>query len=111
MFLKDQDDAALGAGAARFAAAEGFEDVNDIILGRCAMCHAAEPAWDGMLWPPKGVRLETKAQVARMARDIYLRTCHSWNQASGRRSLPGIWRRLRNRPTSKPGLAGDFVII
>jgi len=74
MFLKDQDEAALGANAARFAAAEGFEDVNDIILGRCAMCHASEPAWDGMLWPPKGVRLETKAQVARMARDIYLQS-------------------------------------
>ncbi|MGR3289904.1 MAG: urate hydroxylase PuuD, partial [Paracoccaceae bacterium] len=26
----------------------------------------------GMLWPPKGVRLETEAQIARLARDIYL---------------------------------------
>ncbi len=72
MFRPDQKDAALGPGAARFASAQGFADVTDIVAGRCAMCHSAEPSWDGMLWPPKGVRLETTAQIARMARDIYL---------------------------------------
>ncbi len=72
MFQSDEDEAALGPGAVRFAAADGFDEVHDIILGRCSMCHAAEPAWDGMLWPPKGVRLETEAQIARLARDIYL---------------------------------------
>ncbi|MEM1372577.1 MAG: urate hydroxylase PuuD, partial [Pseudomonadota bacterium] len=30
---------------AHFAQAEGFEEVHDIILGRCSMCHAAEPVW------------------------------------------------------------------
>ena len=72
MFRADEEEAALGAGAVRFASAEGFEEVNDIILGRCSMCHAAEPAWDGLLWPPKGVRLETEAQIARLAKDIFL---------------------------------------
>ena len=72
MFRADEDAAALGAGAARFAAAEGFEDVSDIVLGRCSMCHSAEPIWDGLLWPPKGIRLETDAQIARTARQIYL---------------------------------------
>ncbi len=72
MFRGEKEDALLGAGAARFVAAEGFDEVHDIILGRCSMCHSAEPAWDGMLWPPKGVRLETEAQIARMAKDIYL---------------------------------------
>jgi len=72
MFRVDEDAAALGAGAARFAAAEGFEDVSNIVLGRCSMCHAAEPSWEGLLWPPKGVRLETEAQIARTARQIYL---------------------------------------
>ena len=38
----------------------------------CAMCHATEPGWAGMLWPPKGVLLETPAQVALEARRIYL---------------------------------------
>jgi uncharacterized membrane protein len=36
------------------------------------MCHAAEPFWDGILWAPKGVRLETEADVAGHARAIYL---------------------------------------
>ncbi len=36
------------------------------------MCHAAEPGWDGLLWPPKGVVLETPAQIAHEARRIYL---------------------------------------
>jgi uncharacterized membrane protein len=72
MFRADVEDAALGAGAARFAAAEGFEVVSDIVLGRCSMCHAADPSWDGLLWPPKGIRLETEAQIARAARQIYM---------------------------------------
>ncbi len=72
MFRAGEEDAALGAGAARFAAAEGFEEVNEIVLGRCAMCHSAKPSWEGLLWPPKGVRLETETQIARTARQIYL---------------------------------------
>jgi len=46
--------------------------VQDIVLGRCSMCHSAEPFYEGILWPPKGVRLETEAQIARHAREIYL---------------------------------------
>lgn len=68
---QDQQDT-MNAIAQRFAAAAGFEDVHEIVLGRCSMCHAAEPAWDGMLWPPKNVRLETAAQIATEARRIYL---------------------------------------
>ncbi len=56
----------------RFAQADGFDQVHDIVLGRCSMCHAAEPAWDGILWPPKGVRLETEHQIAKAAKQIYL---------------------------------------
>jgi len=72
MFRQDQEDAALKGSALRFAEAEGFSEVHDIVLGRCSMCHSAEPSWGGMLWPPKGVRLETEAQIAREARRIYV---------------------------------------
>ncbi len=67
-----EDEARLGPQAMRFARAEGFEEVTDIVLGRCSMCHAAEPGWEGMQWPPKGVVLETPEDVARQARQIYL---------------------------------------
>ena len=63
---------AMGERATRFAQADGFEDAVQIVQGRCSMCHAAEPAWDGLLWAPKGVLLETEAQVAHHAREIYL---------------------------------------
>ena len=57
---------------ARFAEAKGFADVHDIVLGRCSMCHAAEPVWSGLLWAPKGVALETEADLTRHARAVYL---------------------------------------
>ncbi|MEY8829463.1 urate hydroxylase PuuD [Sedimentitalea sp. XS_ASV28] len=56
----------------RMAAAEGFEAAHDVVMGRCSMCHAREPVWDGMLWAPKGVLLETEADIARNAKAIYL---------------------------------------
>ncbi|WP_299677985.1 urate hydroxylase PuuD [uncultured Roseobacter sp.] len=67
----DAPERAQGAGL-RFAEAEGFADVQDIVLGRCSMCHAQEPVWEGLHWAPKGVRLETEYQIAQQARAIYL---------------------------------------
>lgn len=62
----------LTAAETRFVQAEGFADAYDIVMGRCSMCHAAEPAWDGLRHAPKGIALETEAQIARHARKIYL---------------------------------------
>ncbi|MDR7123478.1 urate hydroxylase PuuD [Pseudotabrizicola sp. 4114] len=67
-----EPEAALSGAAVQHAAAAGFDDVVGIVQGRCSMCHAAEPSWDGMLWPPKGVVLETPAQIAHEARRIYM---------------------------------------
>jgi uncharacterized membrane protein len=36
------------------------------------MCHAAEPGWEGIHWPPRNVVLETPAQIAAEAPRIYL---------------------------------------
>ncbi|MBM1689800.1 urate hydroxylase PuuD [Sulfitobacter geojensis] len=71
MFRADEPVEAKGP-ALRFAQADGFENVQNIVTGRCSMCHAAEPVWDGMHWPPKGVRLETEHQIAMAAKQIYL---------------------------------------
>ncbi len=67
-----EPEAALRGEALVYASAPGFDEVTSIVQGRCAMCHAAEPVWDGMLWPPKGVVLETPAQIAHAARQIYV---------------------------------------
>ncbi|WP_299552069.1 urate hydroxylase PuuD [uncultured Tateyamaria sp.] len=58
----------------RYAQAEGFADVHNIVLSRCSMCHAAEPGWPGLLWAPKGVVLETEADLTRNARAVYLQS-------------------------------------
>ena len=70
-YVYGEEEAAMGPVAERYAASEGFEDVQQIVMGRCSMCHAAEPVWDGLHWPPKGVMLETPAQIAHNARAIY----------------------------------------
>ncbi|WP_420873144.1 urate hydroxylase PuuD [Paracoccus hibiscisoli] len=57
---------------ARFAQAPGFEEASQAVIGRCSMCHAREPVWDGIRVAPKGVLLETPADIARAAHQVYL---------------------------------------
>lgn len=66
------EEAALNGAALHYASAPGFDDVVGIVQGRCSMCHAAEPGWEGLAWPPKGVVLETPAQIAQEAKRIYV---------------------------------------
>jgi uncharacterized membrane protein len=75
-YSEAQEEAAnvLAPGAERFAQAAGWEEVHRIVQGRCSMCHAAEPAWPGLHWPPKGVMLETEAQIASQAEQVYLQS-------------------------------------
>ena len=66
------EEAALTSREARLTADPHFEAVRDIVAGRCSMCHAAEPGWEGLATAPKRVVLETDAQIARHAREIFL---------------------------------------
>jgi uncharacterized membrane protein len=65
-------EAALTGSAVTYAAAQGFDDVVTIVQGRCSMCHAREPGWDGIHYAPKGVVLETPSDIAREAERIYM---------------------------------------
>lgn len=60
-----------------FAAAPGFTQVRDTVQGRCSMCHAREPVWEGIVAPPNGVVLETDADIAAHADQIYLQAGRS----------------------------------
>ena len=53
----------------RFAGVEvpGFDQVQSIVATACASCHAARPSFEGIAAPPKGVMLETPAQIRRWA--------------------------------------------
>ncbi|HHI71413.1 MAG TPA: cysteine desulfurase [Rhodobacteraceae bacterium] len=68
----ETDNAAMNPAIQKFVQAEGFQDAYDIVSGNCTMCHAAEPGYDGITFAPKGVHLETEAQVAFAAKRIYL---------------------------------------
>lgn len=54
-----------------------FPAVRDAVMGRCAMCHGEVPGWDGIHAAPKGVLLDTDADIARHAREIYLQSGRS----------------------------------
>lgn len=56
----------------RFADAAGFDAAYKAVLGNCSFCHGRDPVWAGVRWAPKGVLLETRSDVARHARAIYL---------------------------------------
>jgi uncharacterized membrane protein len=59
----------------KFAQADGFDDAHDVVMGRCSMCHAREPSYsDSLLWAPRGVLLDTPADIARNARAIYIQS-------------------------------------
>ena len=68
MPLRQNYDAAVEvpqtATAQHFAAADGFDAVADSVLGRCSMCHARDPVYDGIRWAPKHIYLETRADIA-----------------------------------------------
>jgi uncharacterized membrane protein len=67
----------VSAGAQALMASAHFPAVRDTVMGRCAMCHAAEPAWDGVRFTPKNVAFETEGQIAERAREIYLQAGRS----------------------------------
>ncbi|WP_320194855.1 urate hydroxylase PuuD [Agrobacterium rosae] len=60
-----------------FAADVHFASARDVVQSRCSMCHSAEPVWEGVPFTPKSVKLETDAQIAAHAREIYLQAGRS----------------------------------
>lgn len=67
-----------------FSPADAFKQGNsdsdavyELVMERCSMCHAAEPGWDDMSGPPKGIVLETPEDIERQAQLIYLQAGRS----------------------------------
>ncbi|MEM7496699.1 MAG: urate hydroxylase PuuD [Pseudomonadota bacterium] len=91
------------AEAAAAAGPAEIEAVEAAVLGRCSMCHAAEPYWDGVARAPKGVVLESRADILREARAIYLQAAHTRAMPPGNvtymeeaeRALIARWYRAR----------------
>ncbi|WP_414897926.1 urate hydroxylase PuuD [Rhodovulum sp. YEN HP10] len=66
-----ETEAALPPHLNRVIASAGFDEVQEIVESRCAMCHTARPLWPGLGQAPKGVRLDSATTLARHARQIY----------------------------------------
>ena len=74
---QEQKLSVLSPAQQMFAGDVHFAAARDIVMGRCSMCHAAEPVWEGVPFTPKSVKLETEAQIAAHAREIYIQAGRS----------------------------------
>ena len=75
--LTGEDKAEVSPAFQQFAANAHFPAVKDAISTRCSMCHSAEPVYEGINRPPKGVVLENDAEIAAHAREIYIQAGRS----------------------------------
>lgn len=67
---------------------EHYDDVRNIVMGRCSMCHGVDPVWESVRWAPRGLRLDDDAQIALNARLIYLHAGRSHAMPPG--NITGI---------------------
>ena len=56
---------------------QNYDEAIGIVQGRCSMCHAREPFWDGLSTAPKGVYLETENDILRQLWPIYTQSAIS----------------------------------
>lgn len=63
--------------AAPFMESVHFADVRDTVLGRCSMCHTAEPFYEGVYQAPKNVHLDSDLAIATRAREIAIQSGYS----------------------------------
>ena len=75
------------ASEGRSAASQIHRQSVELVIDRCSSCHARVPIWDGLAFAPKGIYLETEADVLRQVEAVY------WQAAASRAMPPGhvIW--------------------
>ena len=97
-FISKLENTSLGEQSSnldtKFARASGFNEVKDIVSARCTVCHAAEPAWEGLHWPPKGMVFETSEDIELNAKFIFLHSGLSKSMPPG--NLSGITENERD---------------
>jgi uncharacterized membrane protein len=75
--IGEDQEALVSASAERFMAAEHFEAASLAVQTRCAMCHTAEPSWEGVYQAPKHVILDNDADIANHAHEIVIQSGYS----------------------------------
>ena len=74
---EDLDSRGMSEQQTLFANADGYAAVHDIVVGRCSMCHAREPVYDGIRRAPKKVYLETEFDISAEAKAVFLQSAAS----------------------------------
>ena len=62
-------------------------NAQEIIVSKCAMCHAREPLWENMGNAPKLIRLETKKDIVDNIDNIYSQSVLSFAMPPGNLSF------------------------
>ena len=62
-------------------------NAQEIIVSKCAMCHAREPLWENMANAPKLIRLETKKDIVDNIDNIYSQSVLSFAMPPGNLSF------------------------
>jgi uncharacterized membrane protein len=86
----------------------------ELVTERCSMCHAAVPQWDGMTFPPKGVVLESEADIMAHVDAIYWQVAASHAMPPGNviwvepeeRAMLAKWRQMLHSRSPTTGEAG-----
>ena len=74
---EDLDSRGMSEQQTLFANADGYAAVHDIVVGRCSMCHAREPVYDGIRRAPKHIYLETEFDITAEAGAVFLQSAAS----------------------------------
>jgi len=65
-----------------------FQQVENIVVSRCSMCHAAHPVWLGITRPPRGLMLDTAERIKAHVRDIAVTA--AWSSAMPPSNVTGM---------------------
>lgn len=68
----DESHANLTKYEQQFSNNNNFENVVEIVQGKCSMCHSQEPSWEGIHRAPKNILFETEDQITKRAHQIYI---------------------------------------
>lgn len=75
--LDPTTEVAAAPSAQAFLDSEHFPAVSQTVMGRCMMCHSAEPVWDGLHQAPKDVRFDSANAIANYASEIAIQAGYS----------------------------------
>ena len=87
----------------------------ELVTDRCSICHAHEPQWEGLAFAPKGIVLETEADILAAVESIFWQAAASHAMPPGNviwvddeeRLMLANWRAMLRRETLQESIAGD----